>query len=414
MQTKILPEMLASEAGKEADRILRSCVHCGFCTATCPTYQVLGNELDGPRGRIYLIKDMLEGSEVTEKTRQHLDRCLVCRSCETTCPSGIDYVRLLNVGRTLAEQKSPRSLGERLLRRLLLTVLPHSKRFAAALRMGQAFRPLLPRRLKALLPASGAQKQAGHIALTHPRRMLLLDGCVQPSLAPEINTATTLVLDRLGISAVSTAKAGCCGALHHHMGEAEASLDLMRRNIDIWWPEIEGGAEAIVVTASACALEIKEYGDFLSHDSHYAAKARRVSELARDIAEILAAEDLTGLNPAKPCRIAFHSSCTLQHGLKLNGVVEDILSRLGYELVPVADAYLCCGAAGTYSLFQPELADELRSRKLSALTQSAPECIATANIGCLHHLQANADIPVVHWIELLAPSPTENPHEMSG
>ncbi|MDX8411587.1 MAG: glycolate oxidase subunit GlcF [Mariprofundaceae bacterium] len=399
MQTKIFSGILATESGREADKILRSCVHCGFCTATCPTYQLLGNELDGPRGRIYLIKDMLEGGVVTEKTQTHLDRCLSCRSCETTCPSGVEYNRLLSIGRDMVEEKVERGLKQRLLRKAMLSILPYRQRFAYAIRLAGITAPLLPKRLRNKLPVSA--KPAPWPEPRHPRRMLILEGCVQPSLAPNINAATARVLDRLGISLLRAPKAGCCGAVHHHLSESEAALDFMRANIDAWLPDIESGAEAIVINVSACALEVKEYGQMLRNDPAYADKAARVSALARDIGEVLAREDVDKLNIGASERIAFHAPCTLQHGLGLHDVVAGLLSRAGFSLLPVTDAHLCCGSAGTYSILQTELSGQLRDNKLAALQAAAPDAIATANIGCLAHLQSGTDTPVKHWIELL-------------
>jgi len=398
MQTKILPEILKTEAGREADQILRSCMHCGFCTATCPTYQLLGDELDGPRGRIYLIKDMLEGGAVTEKTQTHLDRCLTCRACETTCPSGVQYARLLAIGRSMVDEKVERGPKQRLLRRAVLSIVPYRKRFARAARLARIAALLLPKRLRNKLPASA--QPSPWPEPRHARRMLILEGCVQPALSPNINAATARVLHRLGISPLRAPRAGCCGAVHHHMGESEAARDFMRANIDAWWPEIEAGAEAIVINVSACALEVKEYGKLLRDDSAYAAKAARVSELAKDISEVITQEHVEQLEIKEPGRIAFHAPCTLQHGLGLHGVVAGLLGSAGFTLTPVADAHLCCGSAGTYSIMQPELSGQLRDNKLEALQADAPELIATANIGCLTHLQSGTETPVKHWIEL--------------
>ncbi|MGB5260218.1 MAG: glycolate oxidase subunit GlcF [Gammaproteobacteria bacterium] len=402
MQTSLLESVLQTRAGQEADEILRTCVHCGFCNATCPTYQLTGNELDGPRGRIYLIKQVLEGHAPTAKTRLHLDRCLTCRACETTCPSGVDYHHLLDTGREQIAQQTRRSVVQRGLRFLLRQLLAHSHRFTPLLRTAQAVRPVLPAGMQARIPAR--QRLPRSTPRQHARRMLLLDGCVQPALAPQINHATITLLDRLGIQTIVAAPSGCCGALSHHLDATEEARLFMRRNIDAWWPFIENGAEAIIITASGCAPMVKEYQRLLADDAAYAEKAARVSELARDISEIVAAEladrDMPG--KASGTRVAFHSPCTLQHGQGITGVVEKLLEQAGYALLPVADAHLCCGSAGTYSILQPKLARQLRDHKLAALQADQPDIIATANIGCHAHLTVAAGVPVVHWIELLA------------
>ncbi|MEW6612943.1 glycolate oxidase subunit GlcF [Thermithiobacillus tepidarius DSM 3134] len=402
MQTQLTDHFKQTPAGQEAESILRACVHCGFCTATCPTYQLLGDELDGPRGRIYLIKQVLEGATPSRKTQSHLDRCLTCRACESTCPSGVQYGRLADIGRELVEERVARPWRERLLRQALRRVIPYPRRFTPLLRFGQWFRPLLPTRLRAAVPPR--QDPGPWPAPRHARRMLVLDGCAQPGLAPNINAAAARVLDRLGISLLRAPGAGCCGAVSYHLAAHDEGLDFMRRNIDAWWPAVESGAEAIVMTASGCGALVKEYGHLLRHDPAYAAKAARISALTRDIGEILTAEDLTPLQvPAGPRRIAFHAPCTLQHGQKLPNLVEDILTRAGFELTPVPDAHLCCGSAGTYSILQPDLSRQLRDDKLAALQAGAPALIATANIGCLTHLQGGTDMAVRHWIELLDP-----------
>jgi glycolate oxidase iron-sulfur subunit len=377
-------------------------VHCGFCTATCPTYQLTGDELDGPRGRIYLIKQMLEGAQATATTRHHLDRCLTCRACETTCPSGVRYGRLADIGRLEIERRVPREGGDRLARALLATVLPRPALFAALLAAGRALRPLLPRSLAAkVLPARPAGARP---APRHARRMLLLEGCVQPALVPGINAAAARVLDRLGVSLVAAPTAGCCGAVTHHLSHEEAALAAMRRNVDAWWPLVDAGAEAIVITASGCGAMVKDYGHLLAQDARYAARAARVSELARDLSEVVAAE----LDRAGPDRlsatgvegpVAFHAPCTLQHALRLRGGVEALLVRLGFTLTEVRDAHLCCGSAGTYSLLQPAMALKLRENKLAALGAGGPARILTANIGCLGHLQSGTERVVEHWIE---------------
>ncbi|MFA7387195.1 MAG: glycolate oxidase subunit GlcF [Thiohalobacteraceae bacterium] len=400
MQTSLTAEILETPAGRAADRILRSCVHCGFCTATCPTYQLLGDELDGPRGRIYLIKQMLEGQPVTAETQLHLDRCLTCRACETTCPSGVQYGQLVDIGRGIVEQRVPRPLRQRLVRRALRLLIPHARRFGALLRVGQALRPALPAGLRAKVPAR--QKAGDWPAPRHARRMLVLAGCAQSSATPNTNAAAARVLDRLGISLTVAPEAGCCGALSLHLSAEDEALDYMRRNVDAWWPHIEQGIDAIVMTASGCGVLVKDYGRLLQDDPAYAAKAERISALTRDLSEVLAAEDLSPLRVAghRP-RIAFHAPCTLQHGQRLTGVVEALLSGLGFEVTEVADGHLCCGSAGTYSILQPELSKQLRDNKLARLQETEPELIVTANVGCQLHLQSASEIPVKHWIELL-------------
>jgi glycolate oxidase iron-sulfur subunit len=399
MKTDLTQPYLDSAIGQRADGILRSCVHCGFCNATCPTYQLLGDELDGPRGRIYQIKQVLEGEPVTTSLQTHLDRCLTCRACETTCPSGVDYHTLLDIGRELAEEQLPRPLQQTLLRHALVSVLGHAQRAKFLFGTARMFRPLLPASLKNKIPV---RKRLPRPATgTHKRRMLLLDGCVQPAAAPQINDAARIVFDKLGIELLTIAQAGCCGALQHHLGDSGAGLDRARANIDAWWPAIEDGAEAIVVTASGCAPMIKDYGKLLATDGDYAQRAARISNLARDVSEVVSAENLSPLPLITGQRIAFHSPCTLQHGQQLNGVVEGLLTQLGFELVAVKDAHLCCGSAGTYSIFQPALSKQLLENKLKALQTRQPELIATANIGCLLHLQQAAGVPVKHWLELV-------------
>ncbi|MDP3639079.1 MAG: glycolate oxidase subunit GlcF [Azonexus sp.] len=407
MDTRLADFIRDTRAGKEAEEILRSCVHCGFCTATCPTYQLLGDELDGPRGRIYLIKQVLEGKPVSEKTRLHLDRCLSCRSCETTCPSGVKYSRLLDIGRQVVEEKLPRRAGAALTRTLLRQVLPRPAIFRPLVKLGQALHPLLPTALADRLPPPGSfTARPWPVQARQLRRMLLLAGCVQPALAPNINAATARVFDKLGISLFEEAKAGCCGAVRFHLNDQAAARDDMRRNIDAWWPHVEAGIEAIVVTASGCGVQVRDYGYALIDDAVYAKKASKISELCRDPAEIIAAERVKMLDFLAAVRVergklAFHSPCTLQHGLKIRGIIEEFLDSAGYQLSPVAEAHLCCGSAGTYAILQPELSGRLRENKLAALSAAAPRMIVTANIGCLMHLQAGSVLPVRHWIELM-------------
>lgn len=400
MQTRLADDIRATPQGREAEAILRTCVHCGFCTATCPTYQLLGDELDGPRGRIYLIKQVLEGQAPTRRTQLHLDRCLSCRACETTCPSGVRYGRLLDIGRNRVEAVVGRPLRSRIARRLQRAIVPYPRRLGLLLWLGQALRPWLPRPLRTKVPP---RRAAGPWPDTpHARTMLVLAGCAQSAAAPDTNAAAARVLDRLGIRLVTAPQAGCCGALSHHLSAEEEARKQMRRNIDAWWPHIEAGAEAVIMTASGCGLMVKEYAHLFADDPAYAAKAARVSALARDLAEVLEKEDLARLGVrAQGRRIAFHAPCTLQHGQGLQGRVEAILSRLGFTLTPVRDAHLCCGSAGSYSLLQPELARKLRDDKLAALQVGEPEVIATANIGCQLHLEGGSNLPVRHWIELV-------------
>ena len=399
MQTNIPQHILDTPQGKEANDILRSCVHCGFCTATCPTYQELGDELDGPRGRIYLIKDMLEGGEVTKTTQQHLDKCLTCRVCETTCPSGVEFAHLAEIGKVMLEEKVGRPLGQRLLRSALVKILPNRTLFSALMAVGRVFRPVMPKSLKAKIPKG--KKVAAYPAKEHLRKVLLIEGCVQPSMSPEIDVASAHVLDKLGIQILRTGQAQCCGAVENHLNAKEAGLNRVRANIDAWFPYVELGVEAILSTASACALEIKEYAHLLKDDPEYAEKAKTVAEKAKDIVEVLLDEDLSMFKLDTAKRIAFHAPCTLQHGQQLNGRVESLLTGLGYALMPVKDAHLCCGSSGTYSILQPELSETLRGNKVSHLTAHQPELIATANIGCLHHIQAGSEVPVQHWVNLL-------------
>jgi glycolate oxidase iron-sulfur subunit len=407
MQTKLADFIKNSPEGQEADAILRSCVHCGFCLATCPTYQILGDELDSPRGRIYLMKQMLEGQPITQKTQLHLDRCLTCRACETTCPSGVRYGELVDISRDIIEKQVKRDLRSVVVRYTLRKILPNASIFGGLLKVGQSVRPFLPAILKKSIPERAKLTKVWPAA-RHARKMFVLDGCVQPALAPNINIASASVLDKLGISLVKTANAGCCGAVAYHLNDQQDGLNYMRRNIDAWWPLVEKKeVEAIIVTASGCGVTVKEYGHLLRYDSVYAGKAATISTLAKDISEILHAElgNLQHLfsqkHTALKTKLSFHSPCTLQHGMQIRGVVEEILQAAGFELSYVANAHLCCGSAGTYSILQPELSQQLLKNKLAALESSNPDHIATANIGCLMHLKSGAALPVKHWIELL-------------
>jgi len=401
MQTNLADFIKHTREGMEAEAILRACVHCGFCTATCPTYQLLGDELDGPRGRIYLIKQVLEGAEVTGKTQMHLDRCLTCRNCESTCPSGVQYGRLVDIGRNVVEQRVQRPLRERALRYALAQALPRRWLFTPAYKVGQALRPLLSKGLQDKLRPGAAPGQWP--TRSHVRTMLLLDGCVQPAMSPNINAATARVFDALGVQLITAPKAGCCGALRHHLNEQEEALDDMRRNIDAWWPYVET-AEAIVMTASGCGVTVKEYGHLLAHDPAYADKAQRISALTRDLSEIMPAfeAELAALVQGKITgRVAYHPPCTLQHGQQIRGKVEHVLRAVGVDVSLCADSHLCCGSAGTYSMLQPALSQQLRDNKLAKLAQCAPDVIVSANIGCLNHLQSGTETPVRHWIELI-------------
>ena len=409
MQTNLAPEFKGTREGQAAEAILRKCVHCGFCNATCPTYQLLGDELDGPRGRIYLMKQVLEGAPVTRSTQQHLDRCLTCRNCETTCPSGVEYGHLVDIGRKIVEERVQRPLGERLLRGALKEGLT-SPLFSPAMKIGQLVRPLLPAALKAKVPARSGARAHQWPQREHPRKVLMLLGCVQPAMAPNINSATARVLDAAGIQTLVADGAGCCGALRTHLNDMEGGLADMRRNIDAWWPLVQGltsqgRVEAIVMNASGCGVTVKDYGHALAHDPDYADKARAVSELTRDLSELLpdlVPQLLPKLRGIKTRQLAFHPPCTLQHGQQLRGGVETHLNALGFDVkVAGSESHLCCGSAGTYSVLQPVLARQLRDRKLANLAPLDPQVIVSANIGCIQHLQTGTTTPVKHWVEVL-------------
>ena len=410
MQTHLAPEYQNTPDGLAAEAILRKCVHCGFCTATCPTYQLLGDELDGPRGRIYLMKQVLEGETPTRKTQLHLDRCLTCRNCESTCPSGVDYGHLIDIGRKLVDAKVPRPLPEQALRWALKEGLP-SPLFGPAMKLGQLVRPLLPAALKAKVPAP--QASGDWPSRTHPRKVLLLAGCVQPAMSPNINSATARVLDAIGVQAVVAPKAGCCGAVKFHLNDQDGGKAQMRATIDAWWPHVQGqdgkaGIEAILMNASGCGVTVKDYGHLLADDPAYAAKAARISALTKDLSEWLPELSAQLKVRVKPTAqtVAFHPPCTLQHGQQLRGGVEQHLSNLGFQVkVTACEPHLCCGSAGTYSVLNPGLAYQLRDRKLGHLGQTfgtaATEVIVSANIGCITHLQSGTATPVRHWVELL-------------
>jgi glycolate oxidase iron-sulfur subunit len=409
MQTRLSSEFKGTPDGDAAEAILRKCVHCGFCTATCPTYQLLGDELDGPRGRIYLMKQVLEGEPVTRSTQQHLDHCLTCRNCESTCPSGVQYGELVEIGRKLVDARVERPRGERAVRWLLKEGLT-SPLFAPAMKLGQAVRPLLPATLRNKVPPRAAASAHRWPTRQHPRKMLLLMGCVQPAMAPNINSATARVLDAAGIQTVVADEAGCCGAIRTHLGDIDGGLDDMRRNIDAWWPLVlSNQVEAIVMNASGCGVTVKDYGHALARDPAYAEKAQRIAELTCDLSELLP-ELVPRLKPRLKLRdgkpalrsLAFHPPCTLQHGQQLRGGVETHLTTLGFEVrVAAVESHLCCGSAGTYSVLQPELAYQLRDRKIGHLDALQPQAIVSANVGCIQHLQSGTAIPVRHWVEVL-------------
>jgi glycolate oxidase iron-sulfur subunit len=401
MQTTLAPEFVGTADGEAAKAILGKCVHCGFCTATCPTYQLLGDELDGPRGRIYLMKQVLEGETPTRKTQQHLDRCLTCRNCESTCPSGVQYGNLVDIGRKIVDSKVERPLKERLLRGALKHGL-NSRLFAPAMAVGQAVRGLLPSSLKNKIPAK--QKTRAMPTRAHARKIIMLAGCVQPAMLPNINVATARVLDAAGIQTLVLSSSKCCGAINFHLNDQDAAKMQMRANIDAWWPAIEAGAESIVMNASGCGVMVKDYGHVLADDAIYAAKAKRVSELTMDLSELLPAllpelaQTLT-VGGALPT-LAYHPPCTLQHGQQLKGGVEKHLRQLGFQVqVSPLESHLCCGSAGTYSVLNPDIAYTLRDRKLNALPSA--DVIISANVGCITHLQSGSSIPVRHWVEVL-------------
>ena len=411
MQTDLADLVKDTREGKEADAILRTCVHCGFCLATCPTYQLLDDELDSPRGRIYLMKEVLEGRVATQKTQLHLDRCLTCRACETACPSGVRYGKLIDICRNVVEKQVERSVKTKIVRYALRQILPNLNVFMVFLKTGQAVRSILPKKIRGLIPSKSRNAGIWPPA-RHKRKMLVLDGCVQPSIAPNINAATARILDKIGISLIKVEKENCCGAISYHLNAQQEGLDYMRHNIDAWWPycdnNVAHGVEAIVMTASGCGVTVKEYGNYLINDPIYSKKAVRISELTKDISEILEneAEQLIPLfsnveSCTKRSKLAFHSPCTLQHGLQINGVVENILTTAGFDLTFVQDSHICCGSAGTYSILQPKLSKQLLRNKIKILESDKPDQIVTANIGCLAHLQSGTSWIIKHWIEIL-------------
>jgi glycolate oxidase iron-sulfur subunit len=398
-----LDKKIANETwAKEARDIVRKCVHCGFCNATCPTYQLLGDEPDGPRGRIYLITQLLQGQPADKQTRAHLDRCLLCRSCETTCPSGVKYGRLLETGRHILDEQQPWKGLDGLKRLALTTLVPQVGLLQTGVNLARTFKPMLPKNLRGQLPSRG--KNLSRPKTFHDRKMLLLEGCAQSSLTPETNAASARVLDRFGIMLIPETKGGCCGAVRLHTSAFKKGLKDVKQRIDTWWPVVETGIEAIVSTASGCGVTVKEYGELLKHDQEYAEKARRISALSVDLSELVAGEIEKSPPEAgqlKNLKVAFQSPCSLQHGQGITGAVETILKQAGFSLVPVVDGHLCCGSAGTYSVLQPELSNRLKANKLAELEKQQPDVIATANVGCQLHLRGDAKVPVLHWIELL-------------
>lgn len=405
MQTTIAPSLTDDPRALAAQAVLRKCVHCGFCLATCPTYNLLGDEQDSPRGRIYLVKQVVEGHQPTRTTLKHLDRCLTCRNCETTCPSGVEYGQLLDAGRSLVEERVARGLPDKWLRKGLLSILPYANRVGPLVKLGQTIRPLLPAKLASSIPIK--QHPKSQPAARHVRKMLVLDGCVQPSMSPATNASAVRVLDAFGVTLVKAGESGCCGAVHFHLNEQADAKTLMRKNIDAWWPYIEQGCEALVSTASGCGVMTKDYGHVLADDPGYADKARRISDISRDVVQILTdvlrEQDLSSYRAAAAAmgKVAFHAPCTLQHGQKLPLVTESLLQRFGFNLVNVPDSHVCCGSAGTYSIFQPQLSDKLKANKVKNLLAEQPDIIATANIGCQLHIQSGSGRRVLHWVELI-------------
>lgn len=413
MDTQLADWIKDTPDGKTADAILRKCVHCGFCTATCPTYQILGDELDSPRGRIYLIKQVLEGKQVTRKTQQHLDRCLTCRNCETTCPSGVKYGQLIDIGRKIVDERVERPMSEKLTRESLKMLMTNRPMFNAGMALGKAVRGILPESIKKKVPAKRATLPFANTA--HTRKVILLKGCVQPAMMPSIDSATSVILDALGVQSMVVQESGCCGAVKFHLNDHAGGLAQMKTNIDAWYSLLANGeAEALVMNASGCGVTVREYAHHFENDAEYAAKARLVSEKTVDIGEYITRQNADGLARLSvkvkaaieqqriPGSIAFHPPCTLQHGQQIKGVVENVLTTLGFKLTPVADSHLCCGSAGTYSVLQPELSKELKKRKLVNLMAGNPQAIASANIGCLGHLESDATVDVRHWVEWVA------------
>lgn len=412
MKTNITNNLLQTHDGEQANKILRNCVHCGFCNATCPTYQLLGDELDGPRGRIYLIKQTLEGREPTRKTQKHLDRCLTCRNCESTCPSGVQYGHLLNIGRSIVNKKVNRSAGQKSLHSLLRKTFLSPIIFTSLIKIGQLFRPLLPTTIKRSIPKK--EKRIDFKKVNHTRKILLVAGCVQTSLKPNIDIAAKIIFNKFNIECVEIPAAGCCGSLSHHLNAEDEALQIIKSNIDCWWPLVENKTiEAICMTASGCGVAIKEYGQLLACDKNYAEKANIISNLYKDPAEILSQELQANDNPQltqwtnttlQNKSIAFHPPCTLQHGMKINNLIEPLLTSFGFDVKTFKDKHLCCGSAGTYSITQKKISQQLLSNKLGNINRVKPDLIVTANIGCQLQLQSGTSTPVKHWLELISTS----------
>jgi len=415
MQTRFSPRLLEQPSMASSEAVIRKCVHCGFCLATCPTYLLLGDELDSPRGRIYLIKEMLETeAEPSAEVVKHLDRCLSCLACMTTCPSGVNYMHLIDHARAYIEARYRRPWRERVLRSVLAWLLPHPKRFRAALALARLVRPMRPviaqvgaldaiTAMLALTPARATPHASAADALVAASkgRIVLLQGCAEPVLKPRIRQATVRLLNRAGYDVTFAEGEVCCGALVHHMGREAASLEAARRNVDAWTRQIETGAlKAIVVTASGCGTTLKDYGFMLKDDPAYADKAARVSALARDITELLAEIDLPP-GDGRGLTVAYHGACSLQHGQKITETPKRLLDQAGFTVLTPADAHLCCGSAGVYNILQPQIAGQLGSRKAESLDRLEPDVIATGNIGCAVQIGARATTPVVHTVELL-------------
>ena len=419
MQTNFSPEQLTNARIAEADAILRRCVHCGLCTATCPTYVLLGDERDSPRGRIYLIKDMLEeNAPASPEVQLHLDRCLSCLSCMSTCPSGVDYMHLIDLARGYVEQTAGRPFKERFVRKLLAFVLPYPERFRLALRLAPLGRPWLKllRRLKLnqlvamielapeVLPPAPKYEGAGVAATEDERRarVIMLSGCAQQVLRPGINDSTIRLLARRGVDVVVAHGAGCCGALTYHLGNEAGAVEFAKRNVDAWSRELAKGAvDAIVINASGCGTTVKDYGHLLKREPEYAARAARISSLALDISEFLGKYELGPPKRWSSLRIAYHPACSLQHGQGVKELPRDQLVKAGYSVVDIPESHICCGSAGTYNILQPEIAGELRDRKAKNIRRMKPDLVATGNIGCITQLGGSVDVPVVHTIELL-------------
>lgn len=403
MQTKLAPWIRDTPEGELAEDILRRCVHCGFCQATCPTYQELGDELDSPRGRIYLIKQMLEGAEVGHSTQLHLDRCLTCRNCETTCPSGVEYGKLIDIGRAVVAERVERPLHVRLFRAALRQGI-NSPLFSPAMSLGRIMRPLLPAGLRSKLQPLPPSRPLPQNPGRHVRQVIMLQGCVQPAMMPAIDEATIRVLDTVGIGTRVVPGSGCCGAVNLHLDAQEQALEQMRANVDVWWPLLESGqVECIVSNASGCGAMLREYAHHLQHDSAYAHRATALADAVRDISELLAphAAELGRRIGGIEGRYVFHPPCTLQHWQKLRGITEQVLRDLGFQLLPFAESHLCCGSAGTYAFTQKELSQSLRERKVGHIEAAGPDAIVSSNIGCISHLQGGTGLPVRHWVEVL-------------